>query len=80
MASSAKQMERQDETIHPCCMRDEVSMEDVWLAQSVVEHSVERDCLLTSASIVSDSNSSPSPISQRKVAGHCRDPSHAENV
>lgn len=55
-------------------------MHDMWLARSVVEHSVERDCPLTSASIVSHSNSILSPVSQRKVASHCRDSSHTANV
>lgn len=55
-------------------------MYDMWLARLEVEHSVERDCPLTSASIVSHSNSILSPMSQREVASHCQDPSHAANV
>lgn len=61
-------------------MRDGVSMDDVWLAHSVVEYSLERDCPLTSASIVSHSNFVLSPVSERKVARNCRDPSHVANV
>lgn len=61
-------------------MRDGVSMDDVWLPHSVVDYSLEKDCPLRSASIVSHSNFVLSPISEKKVASHCRDPSQAANV
>lgn len=47
-------------------MRDGISMDDVWLAPSVVEYSLERDCPLTSALIVSHSNFVLSPISEKR--------------
>lgn len=55
-------------------------MYGMWSAQSVLEQCVERHRPLTGASIVSHSNSVPSPVSQRKVAGRCPDPSRAANV
>lgn len=50
------------------------------MGHSVEEYSLVKDCPLTSASIVSHSNFVPSPISEEKVAGRCRDPSQAANV